>query len=58
MSISLIDNLVASCSLSMVNLEIVFTVSFFIDVYSHVCLEDFELCWQIIPNASSHKYDT
>ena len=36
--------LVASCILSMVNLEIVITVRVLIDMYSHECLEDFELC--------------
>ena len=39
------NSLVASCILSMVNLEIVITVRFFINMYSHGCLEDFELCW-------------
>ena len=39
-------SLVGSCILSMVNLEILITVRFFIDMNSHECLENVELCWQ------------
>jgi len=43
--ISLDIRLFVSCILSTVNLEIVITVRVFIDMYSHECLDDVELCW-------------